>query len=197
MAPTISRSRLLIILLCVVIVIMMVQNYFLVRKNDEYQKRVEILAEEVNRLSVMSKGDTVYAFSALNMDSSSVIIDPDGKKKLIFVLTTTCGSCVQNMAGWNQLRKDISQFDVQVIGISPDSIYKIRSFSGKVYPSFPVFSLASNYLVARKYKFQTFPQTILVDESGIVQGVWVGILNDEQRNNIIESLRAVLINNQN
>jgi len=185
MAPTINRSRLLIILLCVVIVIMMVQNYFLVRKNDELVKRVERLIDETNRQAIMQGGDSVRPFAVMKLDSTFVVIDPTMKgKKLFLVFTTWCHACLQNMPEWTKLLKEIPRGDLNIVGLSSDLPYKIKEYRSKVNLSFPVYSTANDSTMMKKYKLLLVPQTILMDSSGLVIKVWPGVLSNEAKEEI-------------
>lgn len=190
METTKKRPRLVTILLVVVIVIMMVQNYFLVRKNDQNVKRVNALMEEINRLTLMNPGDSIHAFTALDMDSLFVVIDPsaENKKKLFLVFTTWCGACLQNMPQWNELLKGVSQKHVQVIGICPDPLYKIKEYRSTVNLSFPVYSIANDSSVMKKYKMLSVPQTILIDSSGLVVKVWPGVLENDASEEIKKAI---------
>lgn len=187
---TTTRQTLLNILLCTVIIVLMVQNFLLGRKIDEYLERIRILENKIGQILGVREGDFVSPFIALDMDSSFVVIDPKegARKKLFLIFTASCGACGENMDQWNQLASALPTTEHVVYGISLDSLYRIKNYMNQVYLGFPTYSISNDFSIVRRYKFQSFPQTVLIDQSGIVTKVWTGILTEEMRAEILESL---------
>ncbi|HCV43595.1 MAG TPA: hypothetical protein DGH68_08935 [Bacteroidetes bacterium] len=176
-----NRSLLTTSLLVVAILVLVVQNFLIVRKNDQYLKRIERLSDQVNRLTVMSEGDSVHSFVALSMDSASVLIDPAKQRRMqaMLVFTTWCGACVKNIGPWQKLVPSLQAMGVEVFGVSPDSLYKLNQYRSKCVISFPVYSVVHDSSVLSRYKLHSFPQTILIDSLGLVKQVWAGVLSDD------------------
>jgi len=177
------KTRLGTMLLGTVIMVLMVQNYLLVRRNEENEKIVGALVDEVNLHSAMQIGDSLGAFTALTSDSTFVRVVPNLHKKrtLLFVFTTRCPTCRRIMETWNQLFADLAGSGVDIIGLSPDHVRSINLFQTDVFMSFRAFSLALDSTFFTKHKLRSVPQTVLVDTSGVVLGVWVGLLSDADR----------------
>ena len=182
-----EQGRWTLPLLITILIVMGVQNFFLVRKNENYLKQIKKLSADVDRLTLLTPGDSLHAFAALSEDSSYIVIDP-GKgihKKLLLVFTTWCHACLKNIDQWNQLAGEVSSATVEVIGLCPDSLGKLKAYKDQNNLQWPVFSLVPDSSTLRKYKFTSFPQTILLDSNGVVQGLWGGTLSDDTRREIV------------
>jgi peroxiredoxin len=190
--PKWKQPRLLLVLGTVIILILITQNYLLVRKVNQSEKRVGQMYEEILRLTMMNPGDSVSSFSALNRDSSAVVLNPatGNRKTLMLVFTTWCHNCRDNMNNWDTLLAETRDDNIQVLGLCLDSLYKINRYGAERALTFPVYSIASDASIALKYKLTEIPQTILLSEHGKVVKVWVGLLTDEAREAIRDSLRV-------
>jgi len=186
------KNKLFVGVLVGIIVIMMAQNYLLVKKNEQHLKRIESLTEERNRGSTMNEGDSLRAFVALCLDSSAVLINPrnDGTQKLLLVFTTWCGACLENLGQWKRSESDIASLEIQIIGLCPDSLFKVREYCSKNSLTFPVYSILGDSSIARDFKLHSFPQTILVDSSGLVKRTWAGLLSNEWRDSVEAMIRV-------
>lgn len=185
-----KKLKLATVLFFTIMFIIMAQNYFLVKKNENLIKIIEQHLREMSRGNTMQYKDSMQAFGALTLDSVFTIVNPHGnKKKLFFVFTTWCGACVQNVSEWNKLAKQLGNNELMILGISPDSLYKIREFKSKVKPDFPIMSVAGDTLFMKKYKLFNIPQTLLIDSEGLVVKVWPGLLTGEDQSEIIHTTR--------
>jgi len=194
MNPLKNRPRLPVTLLVLVIVVLMVQNFFLVTKTSEQRETIDQLNQQIDHFTQVKAGDSISSFIALNLDSSLAFIEPgmDSKRVLLLVFTTWCNACEQNMGQWNLLVNELSQQDVHILGLSPDSLYKIRDYSRRVSVSFPVYSVVNDFSVMKKHKLLSFPKTLLIDNMGVVLRVWSGILDDEKRQDITTAVKRRL-----
>jgi peroxiredoxin len=188
------RPHLWAILFGVVFVVLMVQNFLLVRKNDERMKEIESLRQLLNSRNLMSEGDSVSSFVVLDLDSSLVtIIQPDQNKlKLLLVFTTWCHFCRENMDQWNWLVQETSGENVLIVGLSPDPLYKIKEYLMRVQLAFPVYSVSNDSSIMTKYRWMSFPQTILVDSAGMVMKISGGLLSTETRNRFRAAMQSLV-----
>jgi peroxiredoxin len=179
-----NRPHLWTLLFGVALVVLIVQNFLLVRKLDERMKEIESLRQALTSRNLMSEGDSISAFVALDLDSSLVrIIRPSQSEfRLLLVFTTWCHFCLENMAQWNQLVQETSSDNVLIVGVSPDPLYKIREYMIRVHPAFPVYSVSNDSSLLKRYEWNMFPQTILIDSAGVITRIAGGLLSSETRN---------------
>ena len=104
---------------------------------------------------------------------------------LYFFFATTCQACKNNMPNWNNLMDTLSHQRVRIVGLSPDSLFRIRELLAHVPAKFPVFSVVPDLPKLKKYKLTIFPSTILVEPSGVVKRLWGGLLSDEKMKEIL------------
>jgi peroxiredoxin len=176
--------------LIVIIVILMIQNFFLVRKNDALLRKLESAKASLSERSMLSKGDTVYAFRALGLDGERVLIDPRNKKgkTLLFMFSTRCPFCAKNVEHWNRIVKQTAGMQIQILGISIDSLERTGEFISRHGALFPPFSIVNDTTIFRRLRLELVPQTLLLDPTGRVLHVWGGLLNDTQSKEVIDAL---------
>jgi peroxiredoxin len=186
------HSRITIGFLVAIILLLIIQNFFLVKKVNQHLQTIAHLTDRLNRLSVMAEGDTIHGFSAMTLDSTQVQLDPAGQKKMkvMFVFTTGCGACVKNMEHWLEIVPAFQNDGVDVFGICPDSLYRIREYNSRFNLPFPVYSIAQDSTVSTRYKLLSYPQTIVIDAAGLVRGVWVGVLDGTKKAEIMHAVRG-------
>jgi hypothetical protein len=140
----------------------------------------------------LEPGDVVSAFDAEKPDGGIENIEySDNRKTLLFVLSSTCGTCRKNLPYWNRILGEI-QGDVRVFGfiVGGGSSYQKEQAlldSGEI--RFPVFRFRDEETRAR-YKATKVPQTILIGRAGKVEMCLMGLLSDEQVDELLGRLRS-------
>lgn len=193
-----KRSRILLIAGGAIVATLVLQNYFLVQKVDRQQRSIESLTEELHRRTFMNPGDTVRAFDALNLESVRVVIEPAvrDRKTLLYVFTTWCHSCRDNMGPWNRLTGMLIGEKVHVVGVCLDSVYRMNQLRSEIPLAFATYSLGGDTVTPRAYKMSGVPMTILLTEQGTVIKVWVGLLDEKGTHAIVDSIRVPSIPTQ-
>lgn len=101
-----------------------------------------------------------------------------GRATVLFVLSPTCGVCVENMTQWENLASKLDSDTVRliVVNASPLPLGALEQYISR-FPDATILAavVASDVL---SYQFRATPQTIFIDNHGNVQGVWVGLLED-------------------
>jgi peroxiredoxin len=189
-----KRPRLWTIFLGGAIAVLIVQNILLVLKTQEQSRVIEDLNQTVSHLTQIKVGDSLSVFTAMDLDSSFIPVESlmREKKLLLLVFTTWCHYCKENMDEWNRLVKELAGERLEIVGISPDSIYKIRQYKSLVRVDFYVISLANDFGAMKKNKLLSFPKMVIVDTTGTVTRVWSGVLNEERRKAILDDIRRIL-----
>lgn len=185
-----KRSSLLLIAGGPIVAILVIQNYLLVQKVDRQQRRVESLTQELHRLTMMNPGDTVRAFSALDLDSARVIVEPAAgdRKTLLYVFTTWCHTCRDNMERWNSLTGRLSGEHVRIVGVCLDSLYRVKQLLSEMPLAFATYSVGGDTVTPRAYKMSGVPMTILLTEQGTVMKVWIGLLDEKGTEAVLDRM---------
>jgi hypothetical protein len=107
---------------------------------------------------------------------------------MLFVLSSTCGTCHENIPYWNQLSREVGD-DVRIVGllITSSEAYAYQAdqqllSSGEL--GFPAFRFNDEKMEER-YKVAKVPQTLVVGSDGKVALCLMGGLSDESVNEIL------------
>ena len=145
-------------------------------QNRELKNRISLLTTDRD---VLQPQDTAKPFTALDINGNKnefyFNIDRN-KKSLIYILSPHCEACKLNLQNWLYLANALRTKDIEIIGISFDSLKATKDYIGKSNLNFPVFSATGDDFKI-KYKAFITPQTILIDKKGKIIKDWPGILN--------------------
>jgi peroxiredoxin len=122
-----------------------------------------------------------------------------GKVVLLDFWATECGGCVLEIPWFIQLQQSYSDKDFTAVGISADISYedlksadeawaKVKPFVQTHNLNYPI--LMGNDTVLRSYKIQAFPATYLIDKSGRIAAIYVGVVSKDDIESNIKKLLA-------
>ena len=113
-----------------------------------------------------------------------------GKFLLVNFWATWCAPCVQEMPELSELQKNLSQSNIQLIGLGIDSPSNIVEFAQKYQISYPLFAAGMEVTeLSRQLGNQAggLPFTVLISPDGILLKSYLGRLNIVQlRSDIIK-----------
>lgn len=115
----------------------------------------------------------------------------DEKKTLLLGFSPACGYCKQNQTNWQQIISQIDNRALRVVAVSirEEGVAKYTIQNG--FNSIPVIaSMSPESRMA--YKLQKVPQTILISSTGVVEKVWVGVIDKTMRGEIKKYLGVEL-----
>lgn len=144
----------------------------------------QLLREDAARFSALEVGDYVPSLTATDIEGARARIDFDSAPKhLLFVFTTTCAACAQQMPVWKQLARELRPEDCVVRGLSVNPADETKAyFNGDAIPTLAV----PGERFKRAFRVKEVPKTILVSREGVVEWMHNGILTPEQ----VDELRA-------
>jgi peroxiredoxin len=134
----------------------------------------------------LKAGERVSPFSVLTLDGDTATIDYSeaARNHLLFVFTTTCPHCAKTITQWNVLTEFARTRLIDVSGVSLDGLERTKSFFGRANLEF--YTVAVNDTSFRwTYKISGVPETILIDSDGRVLKVWMGELNEQYTDEIM------------
>ncbi|MHB1686469.1 MAG: MauE/DoxX family redox-associated membrane protein [Ignavibacteriaceae bacterium] len=145
-------------------------------QNRELKNRLSLLTTDRD---VLQPQDAAKPFAALDINGNKKEFDfnkDKNKKSLIYILSPHCEACKLNLQNWIYLTNTLPSKDLEIIGISLDSLKSTKDYVDKNNLNFPVYSTVDDKFKIN-YKAFITPQTLLIDEEGKVIKTWPGILN--------------------
>lgn len=139
-------------------------------------------------------GDTVSPLSGISPTGGAVRVTygPTEPQTLLLVFARSCGACVMNWPAWQSVMNQIDPKRTRLVGVSLDN----DGLSGEYLQQAGMTTrtsliLAPDITSVVGYRFRYTPQTILIGSDSKVEGIWSGVLNVRQIQEIKqESLAA-------
>ena len=153
------------------------------------ERRVE---ELLTRTRDPYPGFLVPPVSVESVQGDSIVLGgaAPGTLQLMFVFSTTCGSCVASMPAVKSIHAELgTNAPIELFGVSVDSLEATRRYMEEHGLAFPVVSLTLRRLLAL-YRLRRVPQLLLLDHLGRVQYVRAGALAEAHA---IDSVRATIL----
>jgi len=176
------------IVIHLVALVLALEVVFLVIQNRSLEKTIENApragsSEPFEMPPTLEIGDRVPPMELVDIKGNVQDLDIQrDKKKLLFAFSTQCHACQDTIETWLELNENL-EGAVEVAGISPDSTAELSSYSDQQALAYPVFT-GNATVVKQNFKLSVVPQTILLDEKGVVMGIWKGTLNRDQLDTI-------------
>ncbi len=173
-------SLLLNTCLCIVLITLIIEN----------RKLKAILNSfSISEITPLEPGEKVLPFKVVSLtsgDTFEIKYSHETGKYLFFIFSTNCPACLKNLEMWNKI-SDNDLDNVNIIGISIDNVEITKSYVTNHNVGFYTVSIAdTSYL--QDYKISGVPSTILICNNGTVENVWVGILANEQFEDVKRSV---------
>lgn len=125
-------------------------------------------------------GMYVPAVTLPSVTGDSVLLGgaPPGHVQVLFVFSTRCSYCKASLPAWKRIAQEFSgNSQVEVVGISVDSVQATREYGQANGLEFPLVSLTASRLRAL-YRTVVFPQCILLDADGKVVYARLGAVTE-------------------
>jgi peroxiredoxin len=122
----------------------------------------------------------VPAVTLPSVSGDSVLLGeaPPGHAQVLFVFSTTCQYCKASLPAWKQIAAQLAAIEqVEVVGVSIDSVEATRRYVEEHGLSFPVVSFVERRLRAL-YRSNIVPQTLVIDADGRVQYARIGAVTE-------------------
>ena len=126
---------------------------------------------------VFKKGQRIPYILLKDIQGNSHSIPDKYNDTLLLLFSTTCKACIKNMGNWKQLVALSSEKNQKILGISKSPVNDTVSIlkENKLY--IPVVSIYNDQKMKDHFKFYRYPQTILIDSSGRIKNIWIGVLD--------------------
>jgi peroxiredoxin len=164
-----------------------IQIGFLTKQNRELKSEIGV-ANSGQRVEGLKPGDNLPAFNGINAVGMETRVSYDEGDHLLFITSTKCPWCEKTVPTWKEIAETIKGKSVQAISISIDGKGEIESYINNRGLNFDVLNFPDASLL-KVYKAFSTPQTILVKQGGRVEKVWMGMLSETTKKDILEQLQ--------
>ncbi|MEY8524207.1 TlpA disulfide reductase family protein [Lachnospiraceae bacterium 38-10] len=127
----------------------------------------------------LSVGDAAPDFTAVLTDGTEFTLsEQQGKVVLLNFWATWCGPCVREMPAFEKLYGEYGE-DVAILAVNcMESEDIVKAFQDENGYTFPI-ACDPEGDVSLKYPSQGIPYTLVIDEEGIIQNIYVGAADAE------------------
>ena len=127
----------------------------------------------------LSVGDAAPDFTAVLTDGTEFTLsEQQGKVVLLNFWATWCGPCVREMPAFEKLYGEYGE-DIAILAVNcMESEDIVKAFQAENGYTFPI-ACDPEGDVSLKYPSQGIPYTLVIDEEGIIQNIYVGAADAE------------------
>jgi len=144
----------------------------------------------ISSREAIQTGDIIPSFKTVDLNEKPADITFDGSKKyLIYVFSTSCGACAQQIPNWNRLASAAMSQGYLVKGISLGSVEHTRQFFDDKDEQFQVLMMP-NKSVLRAFRLASPPEVLLVSAQGTVDWAHHGAMEEETVSQVLTYLQS-------
>ena len=185
--PSFLKTYLWSIVLIVLVIAMGVEILLLVQENRELRSA---LTARRGPFTILNPEEKVPSLVGIDQKGEEVRVGyPSAQQTVLFWFSAACPSCEHNVEFWKELYENHGSEGYRFFGATTAGEGKIEEFLEKFQLEFPVLTV-SDYSLLDQYKVEVIPQTMLIDERGLVLKVWPGPLSDNYRMEIEEMIAS-------
>lgn len=168
-----------IVFLSVVLVLLILQNL----RYKGMLEQVGAIQEE----NVLKPGERVedIAITTLGGEPGRLNVASSNDRYLIFVLSTSCPHCLSNLPKWADINRRAGSSGLYVVGLSVQGPKETSDYIRANGVQFYTVTTPDSAFLERA-RLPGVPATLLVSTGGIVRGVWIGELTDQQVSEVID-----------
>ena len=156
-------------------------------QNRELKSRIAALSQQ-RVPETLSPGDHVVSaeFRALEGGKELVQFDRPPSRHTLFVFSTTCPHCLKTLAHWKSLAERKGASNWRILGVSVDNQEATIKYIVENSLNFEVVCADTSF--TNPNKIFGVPQTITIDEHGMVKNIYAGELTESQVEGIREEM---------
>lgn len=158
------------------------------RNNYLLSKEYEKLRETLTKQTTPEVGDAAPPFDTIDLQGNRINVGHNkSKKQLLFIFSTHCGVCAEQLPVWDRLIAQKRSDDYIVRGVSMDPADETKAYFEDRGQSFQIV-LAPEKWFTRMYRVSVVPQVMVVSGEGIVEWVHVGALTQAEVDELASKL---------
>jgi peroxiredoxin len=180
--PLPKRLNLYQLVVHVAIVFLAIEVVVLAKQNRELKE-----TQDFTKLEPLKAGD-VFELSGLRGASPIETFPDHPQYQIIFVFTTSCPFCTQNISAWRQIEEKGLNEGIPVIGISLDGRDKTFEYAKLHSLTYPIFFPGEAKSFERRNRIKGVPRTIFRGPNGKVEKIWNGRLSESDVEEVRDSI---------
>lgn len=160
---------------------------------------VVILASQVKELKqgpMQSSSRTLQVGDSLILGSGKHVYGPlissSTNAGLYFIYTTKCPFCRRSLSAWSMIDSIAAGSHVAVRGVCMDSLQSCLQYSADHRLRFAVFVPDTAERFKKQNHIAGVPCTVLLSDSGRVEKVWLGMVDEEKLGDLKRELAALI-----
>jgi peroxiredoxin len=167
---------------------MAIELVLLAGQNIRLRSQLSSLSGE-GRTDTLSVGDTIGSFTVTSLvGEDSVIECHPGRRYLFYILSPACPHCTKMLEGWSFISGAVEHETVTVLGISVFPLEPTIQYRDQMGLEFNLV-VGSDKGFPDLFKLNGVPMTVLLNGSGVVEGVWMGLIPVDSFGEVIEATR--------
>jgi peroxiredoxin len=173
------------VILIALIIAMGVEILLLVQEN---RKLRSALTARRGPFKVLNPEERVPPLLGTDLKGEEVRVEyPSSKQTVLFWFSAACPSCEHNVEFWKEIYQKRGSPEFRFFGATTAGEGKTGELAQKFQFEFPIL-IVSDYSLLDQYKVELIPQTMLIDENGVVRKVWPGPLSENYKIEIEEMI---------
>jgi peroxiredoxin len=175
---------------------LMVVNILLVKQNLALRRQLSEAGRKAETFNALKAGETVDPLVGTDVNGQpfEVRYQKAGRRHLLLFFSPNCPYCVQQASQWREVLNQIDDRRLSVVGVVSDQEDKkavLAHAEGAGYlKTKPPLSVAFfNDASLARYKLTATPTTLLINDDGKVEHVWVGKWDEEKASEVAAALK--------
>lgn len=156
-------------------IVLLAMNVALLRQNRQLKAQISLPPPALE----LPAGTSVPDLKGYDLSGRPVELayGKDVRKVLVLVYSPTCSFCTKNWPMWQDLLSGLNRGAVRPVAVDVTNSSTPAFLIEHRLNDLPVMTQVDPTARIR-YRFQLTPQTILVDDTGKVEKVWSGVLDN-------------------
>lgn len=163
------------------------QNASLSETNDDLRERIAAYSTYLSA----QVGDAVPPIETVDLKGNPAKVNyvETGKKHLLFIFTTYCPACLDQLPKWDSIAQQAGSSSSVILAISVDSREDtLANLKGNLTHLNTIVAPDKNFI--RTYRVNSYPQVMIVSSQGVVEWVHIGKLSDGEVNEMLSKLKS-------
>jgi peroxiredoxin len=182
-----SKGQLFSLVLIILVLAMGFEIFLLAREN---RKLRSALNAPRGPFKILHPEEKVPPLVGVDQKGEEVRVEyPSSKKTVLFWFSAACPSCEHNLDFWKEIYQTHGNAGVRFFGVTRSGEEKTEELVAKFQLDFPIM-IVSDFSLLDQYRVEVIPQTMLIDDNGIVRKVWPGALSESYKKEIEEMISS-------